>query len=52
MKIEELINYYEHRIENAERNNENAKTKEQKAFYAGCLNELEFVIENLNRIRD
>ena len=52
MKIEELINYYEHRMKNAERNSEAAKTEKQKAFYAGCLNELEFIIENLNRIRD
>ena len=50
MKIEELINYYEHRMKNAERNSENAKTKEQKAFYAGCVNELEFIVENLKRV--
>lgn len=50
MEIEELISYYEHRMKNAERNSEDAKTDVQKAFYAGCLNELEFIIENLNRI--
>lgn len=50
MKIEELISYYEHRMKNAERNSEDAKTDVQKAFYAGCLNELEFILENLNRI--
>lgn len=50
MKIEELINYYERRMQNAERNLQNAKTETQKAFYEGCLNELEFILENLNRI--
>lgn len=46
-KIDELISYYEHRMQNAERNLQNAKTDEQKAYYDGCLDELRDIIENL-----
>ena len=47
-KIDELISYYARRMQNAERNLQNAKTDEQKAYYDGCLDELRDFLDNLN----